>query len=54
MADRVLSIDFGSSFTKVGLRRGRWVDAELVRHPRLTENLRKLTGNLMAAPRPHP
>lgn len=40
MPDRVFCIDFGSSYTKVGLRRARWTDSELVRHPRLRDDLR--------------
>ena len=40
MSDRVFCIDFGSSYTKVGLRRGRWAPSELVRHPRLRDDLR--------------
>lgn len=40
MSDRVFCIDLGSSYTKVGLRRGRWADSELVRHPRLRDDLR--------------
>ena len=36
MADRVFCIDLGSAFTKVGLRRGRWVTSDVLADNRLT------------------
>lgn len=36
MTDRVFCIDLGNSFTKVGLRRGRRANSEVIADPRLT------------------